>query len=43
MSEEGRGATFTVVLPRHITGDSELPSGMATLNDDRTFAPEVDA
>jgi two-component system sensor histidine kinase SenX3 len=43
MSEEGRGATFTVVLPRHVSVDYPGTDHPATPVTDRTYAPGVDA
>ena len=43
MSEEGRGATFTVVLPRHVSVDNPGTDHRATPVTDRTYAPGVDA
>ena len=43
MSEEGRGATFTVVLPRHVSVDNPGTDHPATPVTGRTYAPGVDA
>ena len=43
MSEEGRGATFTVVLPRQLASESSSAASPAGSVPERAFAPEVGA
>ncbi len=43
ISEEGRGATFTVVLPRHVSVGTTGTVDPSTPVIDRTYAPGVDA
>jgi len=43
MSEEGRGATFTVVLPRQLAPESSSTASPAGSVPERAFAPEVGA
>lgn len=43
MSEEGRGATFTVVLPRQLASESSSTASPAGSVPERAFAPEVGA